>query len=354
MTTDDDVFCRSPSTDNFFKFCPRHIKRPLLLCASQEKITMALAKEIDDGRDGHYVILYDHFGTCNHCSYKRTQSSGVQPTFRRKVRLHTICQGKPTVEVEDWTCPACKKLVYFTGASKGVFPVRRTEVYTCELLYIWVQHVCRLGYSFRAAFDSYRITSTSASALARYDVVFGKGPAFSNTDPSKIVTRRRASEAFRLFLDTLDVDDEQLCESLFSCDTCETKLTPTDIIQLGLSTPVSHTLKRFDAVVVDGTAPGILGQLPNYSRPSTLLPVHYKLRKHQKLIPHRPFQQALHTLLKCVRENLRSSLRTQQPLSPSHFLKFPLNQAPSSRMGSSRRECTTVSRDTMDHITFLL
>lgn len=72
-------------------------------------------------------------------------------------------------------------------------------------------------------------------------------------------SRRRANEVFLAFPSTIDVRSDEVSARLFSCNDCEVDLTEV----VGLDQERT-SLKRFKAVVIDGTAAGIMSSLPNF------------------------------------------------------------------------------------------
>lgn len=151
------------------RYFTKQVKRSLVICRSNKlqttRLIMFLEKHNDD-----YIELEDEFGKCSTCAYTRKLGERMRSHMRsfRVVKLHTLCQVNPHVKLEDWVCPLCNRLVYYAGILHSIFPVQRNRAYKNELLYIWVDHVSCLGYSFRSAYESYHIMSTSTSALSRF------------------------------------------------------------------------------------------------------------------------------------------------------------------------------------------
>lgn len=113
------------------------------------------------------------------------------------------------------------------------------------------------------------------------DETLGNGPLFSNIDKSEEVRLQRSHEALRLFTVDLKSDDIDICNSLFSCSTCEQYLCARDIYEQVFSPSVSVGKKRFDAVILDGTVAGILERRTYFHRPSTIISFHQNLRRGQ-------------------------------------------------------------------------
>lgn len=133
-------------------------------------------------------------------------------------------------------------------------------------------------------------------------------------DVDKRMSRRRASTAFYGFLNTIDTGSEIITNGLFSCSTCEVPLSPMDIKELGIREEEGANLKRMKAIVIDGTAAGVLNRLPDIER--NLLEVRsineepYNLRMlKSRLVNVASHRKVLQKLLTATREDLRMSLR---------------------------------------------
>lgn len=83
-------------------------------------------------------------------------------------------------------------------------------------------------------------------------------------------SRQRANEALSKFLTTLRFPRDEYLNNLFSCSTCER--------------PTSRGEKRLEAVVMDGTALGILPSLPDSERIRAVFPVVRRISEHQYMI----------------------------------------------------------------------
>lgn len=139
------------SGSKMFRYCPKHVKLPLVICRSNMLQTTHLSMLLEK-HNNNYIELEDEFGKCSTCGYTRKLGESMRSNMRSfpVVELHTECQGNPYVKSEDWVCPCCSRVVYHTGISDSLFPVRRNSAYTNELFYIWVEHIFRLLYSFRS------------------------------------------------------------------------------------------------------------------------------------------------------------------------------------------------------------
>ena len=101
-----------------------------------------------------------------------------------------------------------------------------------------------------------------------------------------------------------------LTEALYSCKICEVSLTSADCAELGISEEEGAPHKRYQAVVIDGTASGILSSLPPLERDHVYVELPkkskssiYKTQKLVKIYPHRTLLKKLMKLAKeCFRD----------------------------------------------------
>ena len=291
----------------FEKYGPKNLELPILPCKGIQGMTRRLTCEFEDSSRGGLHRIHDYYGVCRKCNYKRgKQAFHKSLSEYRATRLYTLNHCIRIIEVEDWTCPSCKSIVYFTGVGQAIFPVRKTFAYTYELLYFFVHNVCRLGISFRTQYDSYHMMQISQSAKVRFDSVYGNhGNVYIILDDSKS-GRRRCAEAFRLFLPCIDVSNASLCSKLFTCKNCEVELTEEEKTMCGLQIRDGVPIKHFKALVVDGTNAGILDTRPHFKRDPIHLTVNPRLRKDQRFIINKMFQTAIVSLFKLIRKRLRT------------------------------------------------
>jgi len=194
--------------------------------------------------------------------------------------------------------------VYYSGKWHAIFPVRKKSAFTVELLYVWVHIVCYQGQSFRNAYMTTRLTASAASTLAR----FRDSGKDKNIDGDSKRSRRRANEAFRAFINTLDVRGDEITSQLFSCRDCEIPLTEADKAQLGLHSKDGQNmddLRRFKGLVVDGTAAGILEKLPNFDRQSLKITAPRRIRRDQRMVPKHVNQNSIRELCAMAGRALR-------------------------------------------------
>ena len=235
--------------------------------------------------------------------------------------MYTLTQQVQLIQVEDWSCPTCSEKNYFSGIGYAIFPVRKTYCFTYELLYYFVQNVCRLGISFRAQYESYNMMRISESSRAHFDNF--STTAFTMEPEHSLSGRRRCAEAFSKFIACIDSNCAST-KALYTCKNCEVDLTPAEKISFGFSDN-EECPKRFKAMVIDGTNSGTLDKNPNYHREQDFLSVQTKTRKHNRFITSRVFQQALRLIIKLIRNRLRFIIKHRKTLPPgSKYLSFIL------------------------------
>ena len=328
-------------TDPTEKYSPTNLKLPLLPCSAIDEKMTKLASQIKKVKGKTLLQIQDKYAICPHCKYERDDNPLDESLSSfRKTKLYTISQQIPNILVEDWKCPSCLRLVYFTGIGTALFPTRKRFTYTYELLYYYLHNVCRLGISFRAQYESYHMTQISASANAIFDDYCGPGAPLQQDIDDCRSGRRRASEAFRLFISCIDTSNRQLCEQLFSCKDCEVPLTTVDKALLGLQeSQVSPEDKRFKALVIDGTTAGILHQLPKFDRKPILLSVSSELRKKQRIVTNQLMHSTLTLLFKLLQSRIRTIMNRRLNISVSSaFLSFRLPLQRNSECCSNKQQ----------------
>jgi len=244
-----------PEPDSFISQTPRRF----VSCKSDEIMLSRISEEwkfsFGEGMGEFFSItVYDPFRNCRKCMRRllySTEDSELLPELAipifRKVDLHTLNMGTLRITVADLICPWCDTIHRYDGEHDGLFSINPSSVYTRELLDLWVYQVCGLSMTFREAFDSFNfIQKLGSSKLARH----------GNTSKCK---RRLSNTAFTAFLGTLEFPEEVL-RHIFACDTCEKKTADT------------ADEKVIEAVVIDGTAVGLLGTLPPFARETALVP----------------------------------------------------------------------------------
>lgn len=174
------------------------------------------------------LIVRDHHQNCD--------------TMKRFVTLHTILVGSVQIAVEDLKCWGCGRVTRFDGRHCAMFSVSRKPVYSRELLDCWLRAVAATGSTFREANEYTKSVSRTASARFLWK---GGLPLSCN--------RRIASTAFAAYLGVIEYPSESKLSAVFTCRTCETR--------------GEDGRNRFNALVMNGTATGVLGDLPPFDRP---------------------------------------------------------------------------------------
>ena len=309
---------RSPrprTCPEILKYCRKDIRLPLLPCDGIQASSYCLAVQIERHTGNSPLQIEDLYGCCNHCGFRRKIDVMPPGQMRwRETKLFTLNHQICKVEVEDWICPGCLKLVYFGGVGRGNFPVRKSYCFTYELLYYFVHNVCRLGTSFRTQYDIYHSSQISQSAIAKAEMCNNRHYIDLEECSSG---RRRCAEAFFYFIPCLDTSNPTMCKELFTCSTCEKALTDPEKKTLGFQSNHQAAENRFKAVVIDGTSAGILHALPKYERDAVRLNVPSALRRKKKFISNKIFQTAILKLIKILRIRLRLILSRSRSFPPT-------------------------------------
>ena len=216
-------------------------------CESDERTLEKLMSSITTNDSCHPFLGIDPKMACSSCGMTISTNSATN-FIKKEALLHTLHHGSVRIVVADLHCVNCKRYIPYDGSADALFRLTDKHVLTRELLDAWMWDICGRGGTFRDAFSSWhsKVVSTSAK--------------FHRIGSETTLNRQRGNEAFSAFLMTLEFPNEADMDNLFSCDTCE-KLLPNGEMQM-------------DGVVMDGTAMGILGTLPTFVRPnSVLLPV---------------------------------------------------------------------------------
>ena len=302
---------------------------PPLMCKSIIQRAELLSLRIKERPSGSNISFCpDSKIACPSCGKFRSDDA---PVAQRQMFLATLTQGTPVIEVSDWHCTDCNEDISYTGSEHSIFPAFEYLAYTYELLYKWFEMVCYRGYSFRAAYGTTRsFVDTPTTKI----VIHSSGHAvdmdtFLNLNPGG---RRRANDAFRAFVSKVDLTSPAFTQKLFSCPKCEQPLTEADKLQLGITDEgLSSSLTRLKAVVIDGTAAGILKKLPDYKRNQRTLPsIRVSLRK--SLLSGKVRKCALREFCRLARSAARISAKDES--TSGKRISFPLN---SHKRGKSKR-----------------
>ena len=292
-------------------YTPIDVRRPILPCRGEWDNMVSVAKALDKVRSDEVLVFDDRVqGNCHKCGNPNNGEN--HDGYSRNVSLFTLNHGTHRVKVYDWWCPVCEETRRFSGRGTGLFPVTHNSAFTTELMYIWLEMTCFQGYSFRNAYRTTRAFQRTASKILmlkrqRHDFD-------EESNKTREANRRRANDALREFMKLLDTNSPLTTENLFSCSTCEIPLTDTDCADLGITKENGSKLKRFKALVIDGTASGILTELPpmerehfKVSEPTRLT---QKLNEAKKILKSKAHRLALEQIMNLARECFRS--RKQQ------------------------------------------
>lgn len=200
---------------------------------------------------------FDVSRTCMQCQIILNHDKCT--VVKRSAVLHTLINGTINITVEDIFCHRCGVHIAFDGRDCAMFAATKKVICHRELMDYRVYQVCMLEGTFREAYELSAEVSKSSSAV---HVRLG-GPLASN--------RRTSSTAFSAFLSTIALPAEHILSKVFSCQKCR------EIHNDG-----SKTMR---AIVMDGTATEILGNLPKFERPAMLIDSASDTTKLQYLFP---------------------------------------------------------------------
>jgi len=278
---------------NFFP-CDKETER-------QKDITF-LIRECPDRMDS--IPLMDKDGECKGCGKK---FDGYE-LYRdekcilglRSVIVHSLHDGSFPWKVVDFICPQCGLKVYFDGRRDAMFVLTRNKIYTRELLDSWIAQVCCMGTTFREAYMSWRYYTTSTSAR------------YSRNYQETNINRRTSLDAFNNFLRLLEFKTDGVLNEFFSCKDCEETMR--------------NGKKRMKCIVIDGTATGILGDLPTFHRETFIVPKYDKHTNKQYILEVAKHRRFIREFLKSARQSYRSD-NFQVPINSKDWpmLGFFLN-----------------------------
>jgi len=189
-------------------------------------------------------IGMDDMVICPRCKMDLTQLES-RITIARKALLHTLHHGTIYIQVTDFSCGDCRQYIPYDGYSDALFCVDKNHILTRELLDAWLWGLCGTGGTFRDVFSSWQTQGLAPSS------------SFHRLGAEINLHRQKGNEAFSAFLKTLRFPHDDDLYALFSCPKCE-RDTESASRDLG-------------AVVMDGTALGILGTLPKFNRETRLV-----------------------------------------------------------------------------------
>ena len=234
--------------------------------------------EWQEGIDDAFFIGMDIVFQCRSCKkfWMTAPRSTRTSSSTRVVNLHTLSHGCIRIRVQDNICK-CGTVARYDGLTDGIFCATIHHAFTRELLDAWIFDVCGLGMSFRESFMSWKRKACSISAQ------------LNTIDKPTCVLRRMGNVAFTSFLRLLRFSDVSILKSIFSCKSC----TGTN----------EANLRHWSAVVMDGTATGILGKLPKFQRPTVVMAPIKNASSKQYIMPTAPHRDFLDHLLMVGKKN---------------------------------------------------
>ena len=211
------------------------------------------------------------------------QTGGIA-VRERQVELTTLNNVTACISVRDSRCPIFQTIAPYDGRDSGIFCISERNAVTRELLDTWMYDVCCIGNTFRDAFASWKSKATSLTAI-------------ENSNGLKTsLKRRQGSKAFALFLSRLKFPKKEELDTLFSCRLCGRQ-----------NEDGSRTL---DAIVMDGTATGILGELPKFQRKSEVVTVPSTLPECLYIMPSPKLRAFVDVIFKAAFSNGQGALFT--------------------------------------------
>lgn len=180
------------------------------------------------------------------------------PIARRTINIHTLHHGTIDVAVTDLQCSKCRTATPYDGFGDAVFCSTNTIAFTRVLFDSWLHGVCATGWKFPDAFAAW--TGSCGSSTAVFNFV-GKEPDLN---------RQRANQAFSRYLISLRLPDD-VPNELFCCSKCERT--------------IPDGTNRMEGIFMNGSAAGILGELPNFQRVKKIVPTVVGVAEHQYLMP---------------------------------------------------------------------
>ena len=229
------------------------MSRSFFPCAADESALIRLLSAVIESNSSSTsgdpyskLLLVDFYVKCPSCGFIVTDGNEAERTVRIAL-LHTLHHGSIEVEVADIICKNCRSEIPYDGFCDALFCLNKRHIFTRELIDGWLWEVCGTGGTFRDSFFSW--DSRCVSPSSQFTLI--RGPPRVN--------RQRGNEAFSKFLLLLELPSEEALNDLFSCRKCEVR--------------DEHGNTRMEAVVMDGTALGILGSLPKFQRATSTVPL---------------------------------------------------------------------------------
>ena len=226
-------------------------RRPILPCLSDEhaiRRRMSALREASERGDGaSHILLEDGVARCSRGTCLEEQECGLM----REVEIREVnlvqWDGLHKVDVRDWQCAKCGHTVRFEGLSTGTVCSGRSFIY-CRAVLDWLNmYTLRYCGTGRSAYALWRAARNSAAEAHGNFPLPG-----SMREPD----RRAFSEVLALFMGIIgEGEGNSGClKNIFRC-------------QAGSKTcrSVSANGQIREALVIDGTATGILDALPTFS-----------------------------------------------------------------------------------------
>ena len=218
------------------------LSRHVFACIGEESALKSIIRISSGNSD--VVTAIDNEARCSICRKDVKVGGNFSQTIRSTV-LHTLHHGSIPFRVIDIVCMDCGITIPYDGVSHGVFRVNQNHLFARELLDMWLWDICGTGGTFRHAYSSWSSKSYAATA------------SLHRIGTDNFASRQLSNEAFTCFLKTLTFSKEENLFELFSCTDCEKRDSDGNYY--------------LDGIVMDGTALGILGTLPNFVRHSEVV-----------------------------------------------------------------------------------
>ena len=154
--------------------------------------------------------------------------------------------------------------------------------------------------------------------------------------------RRRANDAFRALPSRIDLTSSKFTQKLFSCKNCEQPLNAFDRKQLCIDeAELPATTARLRGVVIDGTAAGILKQLPRYKRTKMPLAA-VRIRARRCLLFGKRNVSAVKYLCRLSRKAARLAAKSLRSGSSKVSFSIPSSKSRQKTKGLSESQIDTI------------
>lgn len=285
------------------------MKRSFYICRREKELAEKLCDLVEREIAGNGCLMFgDPDGTLcgglykcgqrllRRFSGKRKQTISDIP---RRVTLFTLNHGDISVILLDWDCSRCGFRNLYRVVHHGIFPARYCVAFTVELLYWWLHEMCSNTNSFRAVYET--VTKLRCSPTFNCRFISGRLRKLQSTHKPN---RRVANDAMRKFINSIDVEGDDNCKELYTCEKCEVTVDQSDIKQLGLDADSANGKKIFKGVVIDGKVVALLKELGPASDNHDILQSEKGIRTG--VVTNRDTQNALRLFFKLTRSVLVS------------------------------------------------